>query len=55
MPKTTYGACNFCGDGDPNLDAPSLVKGQHVYIYVDGKIKQAGFACSHCLVHHGLR
>ncbi len=53
MPKTTYGECNFCGAGVGTLYSPA--PGQHVYIYVDGKIKQVGFICSHCLVHNGLR
>ncbi len=54
MPKITYGECTFCGDGSGELgELPA--QGQHIYIYVDGKITQVGFICSHCLVHHGLR
>ncbi len=56
MPKTTYGECTFCPCGHGwRDDSENPVAGQHVYVYVDGKIKQAGFACTHCLAYYGLR
>lgn len=48
MPKTTNGECSFC-------ICEGKRPGQHVYIYMNGKITKAGFACKHCLDHYGLR